>query len=362
MPKKPRHFFEELDEASESFNPGKKEIKDDLQREEMISRDISDLHYALSRTRSTNPFRTPDTYFEQEDEIQHPESLLAEVGRIRREIRQVRDRRTRAALEKRMEGMEEHAIHQFEPYLSQQVFRAGSFFFSAAEDPERFQVGMRAASLRTKSELRDAMQTIQRWKLNEEQKQNLLAIVSFEAERFEQYEGEPYLWGCEEAIRRAESLLQTAQIADIIDRENRAPRLGREEEYLQIPEELQETLAEIERYKDKLQDPDLRAWMQKCHQSLTQSVDRLMSARREHTRSQDGDVPEGIIGGRAWACRVLGVPESVTADDIRKAYRKQVIATHPDRQPPEKQSEATEKMTKLNRAMHILSALSQSKE
>lgn len=362
MPKKQRHFFEELDESSESFNPGKKEIKDDLQREELVSREISDLHYALSRSRSTNPFRNDDTYFEQEDEIHHPESLLEEVDRIRREIRQIRDRRARTALEKRMEGMEEQVIHQFEPYLSQQVFRAGSFFFSAAEDPKRFEIGVRAMTTRVKSELRDAKQTIQRWKLNEEQEQDLLAIISFESTRFEQYEREPYLWGCEEAIRRAESILQTTQITDIVDRENQVPRLGQEEEYLQIPEELHEALIEIEKYKNKLQDSDLQAWIHRCHQSLTQSIDRLIQLRRARTQSLRGDLPEAIVGGHAWACQLLGIPESASLDDIRKAYRKQVIAIHPDHQPPEKQSEATEKMKKLNRAMHILSANAQSKE
>lgn len=52
---------------------------------------------------------------------------------------------------------------------------------------------------------------------------------------------------------------------------------------------------------------------------------------------------------------ILGVPKGASADEIKKAYRKLVMQTHPDRVPEEKKKEAEEKFKEVSEAYAVLS-------
>ncbi|KAG8907433.1 hypothetical protein FRC01_007679, partial [Tulasnella sp. 417] len=51
---------------------------------------------------------------------------------------------------------------------------------------------------------------------------------------------------------------------------------------------------------------------------------------------------------------VLGVPKTATKDDIKKAYRKAALKTHPDRVPQEQKKAAEESFRAVNAAYEIL--------
>jgi DnaJ-class molecular chaperone len=52
---------------------------------------------------------------------------------------------------------------------------------------------------------------------------------------------------------------------------------------------------------------------------------------------------------------VLGVSKGASADEIKKAYRKQAVAWHPDKHNGEKKAEAERKFKEINQAYQILS-------
>ncbi|CAG8476794.1 884_t:CDS:2 [Ambispora leptoticha] len=52
---------------------------------------------------------------------------------------------------------------------------------------------------------------------------------------------------------------------------------------------------------------------------------------------------------------VLGVSEGASEEEIKKAYRQAALKWHPDRHPPEKKTEAEEKMKEINEAYGVLS-------
>ena len=53
--------------------------------------------------------------------------------------------------------------------------------------------------------------------------------------------------------------------------------------------------------------------------------------------------------------RILGVDKSASAADIKKAYRKAALRTHPDKQPEEKRAEAEAKFKEISEAFEVLS-------
>ena len=52
---------------------------------------------------------------------------------------------------------------------------------------------------------------------------------------------------------------------------------------------------------------------------------------------------------------MLGVPQSVRSDDLKKAYRKLAIQEHPDKATEERRSEANKKFQKITEAYQTLS-------
>ena len=55
-----------------------------------------------------------------------------------------------------------------------------------------------------------------------------------------------------------------------------------------------------------------------------------------------------------WAREVLGLPERASFAEIRDAYHRHCQSAHPDRQAPDAQGKATERMKQINRAYTIL--------
>lgn len=53
--------------------------------------------------------------------------------------------------------------------------------------------------------------------------------------------------------------------------------------------------------------------------------------------------------------KILGVDRTATQDEIKKAYRKEAMKWHPDRQPPEKRDEAQKRFSEVASAYEILS-------
>ncbi|OAL36081.1 hypothetical protein AYO20_04743 [Fonsecaea nubica] len=66
----------------------------------------------------------------------------------------------------------------------------------------------------------------------------------------------------------------------------------------------------------------------------------------------DGDTPN--TGAEIDLYEILGVPKDASQADIRKAYRKAALASHPDKVPPEEREEAEARFKAASQAYEIL--------
>jgi DnaJ-domain-containing protein 1 len=109
----------------------------------------------------------------------------------------------------------------------------------------------------------------------------------------------------------------------------------------------QKEILEVEIREGKREPDEGVSELEDLLQDMTHVADALGF---EDTSAGDA----GTLGRTTLAdcCKILGVPETATSDELKKAYRRLAMISHPDRNPGDRKAE--ERFKEINAAYHAL--------
>lgn len=360
MPKVPRHRIEELHDESEDYNPTRKETRDELDAEEQITRRIGELLYELGRKKTTphNPFRKEEDWeygLIDDPSIQHPEAMLMDVDELVRDIKRIKDRPMRETLMKRLDGLEEKIIEHYEPFIHQQVDDAGAdIFYVARHEPQQRHKRAARAAVRAEAQIHEALEIMKLWRLPDDTRIKLSAVLEAEQQRLERYEAEPFLYGFERQLDNTWNAIREEREQVYAERWNSPRIIGEEEMYLQTSAFLQNELSTLEELLERFSVDEARAECARDLASIREAVAHLEHAKKEALKRIKPRKPREDLEPRDWAFSILGLPKTATKDDVRKAFRSLAVMQHPDKAPEEERGAANAKMKEIIRAYSIL--------
>eukprot|EP00931_Biecheleriopsis_adriatica_P046686 TRINITY_DN26832_c0_g1_i1.p1 TRINITY_DN26832_c0_g1~~TRINITY_DN26832_c0_g1_i1.p1 ORF type:complete len:412 (-),score=103.61 TRINITY_DN26832_c0_g1_i1:193-1428(-) len=104
------------------------------------------------------------------------------------------------------------------------------------------------------------------------------------------------------------------------------------------------------------QPPEKREEAQQKFSEAANAYEILSDPQKRRQYDAGGGMGSmGGMGSEKDPYRTLGVDRNASDEEIKKAYRKQAMKWHPDRQPPEKREEAQQKFSEAANAYEILS-------
>ncbi|MEO5927584.1 MAG: J domain-containing protein [Patescibacteria group bacterium] len=348
-----------MDEESENYNPTQRETRTELESQEQIRYRIGNLLRELQKKKTTphNPFRSHDDEYDlfEEDSIQNPEGLLMDVDDLIRDIKYLKDREARQTLLQRLEGLEEKVIEHYEPFIHQRVDNAGAeIFYTARHEPEQKQTHAGRTTLRTETEIHEALEIIKLWRLPEDTRIKLSAILELEQQRLEGYQAEPFLYGFEQQLDNVWETIRKEKETIYVERRTSRQMLGREEEYLQTSEFLKSDVSMLEELLDHITRDEVRRQCTDDLRGVHETLTYLEQAKKEVLKNLKPRQPSENLEPRDWALSVLGLAKTATMEDAKSAYRSLVLEHHPDKVPEAHWTTANKKMAEINRAYSIL--------
>ncbi len=365
MPKYNMHHWEdEMDEGSEQFNPAKADIESDFDTEQKIKQEIYDIESELKRTYIRAPhiaYDAESAFMYDDEPMVHPEHILDRVHLVLEDITKIHDTEIREKCRKQMVGIEERVIDHFTPYIQEKVQNAGYalfYFAERARDPKRKGMDSSQSIIsRTTRQIRDAIQMIEYWNIDSDRKIELCAVLTLEESRFKQYIAEPFLWGFEDIEMQCIHEIHREVREMMMDRFDTKPKLGKEEDFLRIPEHIETRVKKLEILLQGIgeRDPEILISCTNRLQNILQDIEYIRTKKQEFLRPKVGKSAWDYAGGTIeWAMSILECDAHESLSNITKIYRGLAKKYHPDTVSIEERDAANDKMKKINHAYTLL--------